>query len=86
MPHSRDPTQRAVPRLEAYSGLCPYASVWGARPGPSMNFMVPERKMASGHHMSDAGIFVRPCSERGDKTGVPVTREGVPRLERRRRL
>ena len=25
--------------------------------------MVLERKMTSGHHMSDAGIFVRPCSE-----------------------
>ena len=25
--------------------------------------MVPDRKITSGHHMSDAGIFVRPCSE-----------------------
>ena len=25
--------------------------------------MVPGRKMTSGHHMSDAGIFVRPCVE-----------------------
>ena len=28
-----------------------------------MHFMDPDRKMTCGHHMSDAGIFVRPCSK-----------------------
>ena len=34
-----------------------------ARPGKSAYFMVPGRKVTSGHHMSDAGISVRPCAE-----------------------
>ena len=62
MARSRAPTQRAVSRLGAYFGRRPNATAWIACPGQSVYFVVPERKISSGHHMSDAGIFVRPCS------------------------
>ena len=63
MPQSGDLAQCAVTRIEAYSGHRPDASAWVARPCQSVQFMVPDRKMASGYHMSDAGIFVRPCAD-----------------------
>ena len=63
MPRSRDPAQRAVSRHVVYFGRRPGASAWIARPSQSAHFMVPGLKMTSGHHMSDAGIFVRPCFE-----------------------
>ena len=54
MPRALSPTLRAASRHEAYFGI--------ARPGPGVYFMVPGRKIASGHNMPDAGIIVRPCS------------------------
>ena len=63
MPRALAPAQRAVSRFEAYFGRSPGASSWIARFGQSVYFMISGRKMASGHHMSDARIFVRPCSE-----------------------
>ena len=63
MPQSRDPAQRTVSRLEAYFGRRPDASAWIARPNHGVHFMVSDRKMTSGLHMSDVGIFVRPCIE-----------------------
>ena len=63
IPRSRDPAQRAVSRLEAYFGSRHDAPAWIARPGQGVHFVVPDRKITSGHHMSDAGIFVRPCSK-----------------------
>ena len=63
MTKSGDPTQRAVYRIEAHSGQQPGASAWVASPGQSAHFVVPDRKMTSGHHMSDAGVFVRSCSK-----------------------
>ena len=73
MPHSKkglptstnpnDPDLRSISRHEAYFGWRPGASALVARPGQSVYFMVPGRKMTSGHHMPDAGIFVRPCAE-----------------------
>ena len=62
-PNSNDPNLRPIFRHEAYFGWRPGASAWIARPGHSVYFMVLGRKMTSGHHMSDAGIFVRPCAE-----------------------
>ena len=60
---SRDSSLRFVSRHEAYFGRRPDASAWIARPGQSVYFMVPGRKMTSGRHMSETGIFVRPCTE-----------------------
>ena len=74
---SSDPDLRSMSRHEAYFGWRPDASAWIARPGQSVYFMVPWRKMTSGHHMSDAGIFVRPCA---------VSRGWVVRCLRTRKL
>ena len=63
MPKTSDPAQRAVSSTEAYSGHRPGASAWVARPGQSAHFMVADRKMASGHRMYGASIFMRPCAE-----------------------
>ena len=63
MPQSGDPSQRSVSRIEACSGHRPGASAWIAGPYQGVYFMVPERKITSGHHMSDAGISIRPCAE-----------------------
>ena len=63
LPRSRDPNLRSASRHEAYFGRRPGASAWVARPGQSVYFMAPGRKMTSAYHMSGAGIFVRPCAE-----------------------
>ena len=61
--NSNDPDLRSISRHEAYVGWRPDVTAWIARPGQSAYFIVPGRKMASGHHMSDAGIFVLACAE-----------------------
>ena len=63
MPRALAPAQRTVSRHEAYFDRRPDASSWIARPGQGAHFMIPGLKMTSGHHMSDAGNAVRPCSK-----------------------
>ena len=63
MPLSPDPKLCSVSHHEAYFGRRPDASAWVARPSQSVHFIVPGRIMTSRHHMSDAGICVRPCAE-----------------------
>ena len=36
---------------------------WIARPGQSVYFMAPDKKITRDHQMSDAGIFVCTCAE-----------------------
>ena len=63
IPRSRDPNLCSVSHRDEYFGRRPQASAWIAPPGQSAYFMVPGRKMTSGHHMSGACISVRPCAE-----------------------
>ena len=62
IPKSSELSQRAVSRIGAYSGRRPGASAWIARPGQVV-FHGPDRKMTSGHNISVAWVFVRPCAE-----------------------
>ena len=69
IPRSRDPQLRSVSRHEAHFGIRPGASAWipGTYPGhtsrPERALHVPRAQVTSGHRLSDAGIFVRPCAE-----------------------
>ena len=60
---AEDAQLRSECRLSNYSGRRPDAPVWIARPGQSVYFLVPDRKMASGNDMTGAGYFACPCEE-----------------------
>ena len=63
MPRSAVPTLRDICRYEGDYGNRPGVSIFIARPGQSVYCMADGREMTSGHHMSGAGYFVRPCDE-----------------------
>ena len=63
MAGAEDAQLRSECRPANFFGRRPDAPVWIARPGQSVYFLVPDRKMASGEDITEAGCFVRPYAE-----------------------
>ena len=61
MAGAEDAQLRSECRLSNYSGRRPNASVWIARPGQGVYFLVADRKMTSGDDITEAGYFVHLC-------------------------
>ena len=57
------PALRDICRKEKYYGYHPGAPTFIARSGQSAYYMAGGRKITSGHQMSEAGYFARPCDE-----------------------
>ena len=63
MAGAEDAQLRSECRYANFFGKRPDAPVWIARPGQSVYFPVPDRKMTSGDDMTEAGYFISPCDE-----------------------
>ena len=63
MAGAEDAQLRSECRYANFYGRRPDAPAWIARPGQSVYFLVPDRKMTSGDDITEAGYFVRPCEE-----------------------
>ena len=63
MAGAEDAQLRSNCRYANYIGKQPDAPVWIARPGQSVYFLVPDRKMTSCDDMTEASYFTRPCDE-----------------------